>query len=122
MNPALEAWQKKAPSKKELYRGLMADGRLHTQQELTRILGHRFGSVVFDAHNEVDVLGGFAPIHYERLFGEEDATRVLYRQVDKGACSVCSNPRHMRPSERIAALEKRVAELESENRALRAGR
>ena len=117
---ALQAWRVKAPTKKQLLRDLLSDRLWHSQQEMAKASGYRYGAALFDLHNEMDFGSGLAPVHYEtRTQGK--STRVEYRATDKAHCDICSNPKHMRPSERIAQLEKENAELRAEVARLRGG-
>ena len=118
---SLSSYRAKLPTKKAALRELLSDMRWHTQQQMVAAAGYRYGAALFDLHNEADFASG-RPVHYQKHVGESDGCRVRYRQVDAAACDICSNPKHLRPSERIAQLEARVAELEAENRVLRGGR
>jgi hypothetical protein len=112
--PSLDAWRQKLPTKKAALRELLADGRFHSQQEMARVAGYRFGSALFDIHNELDVGAGVMPVHYEKKTGENDATRVRYRQVDKARCSQCNAEAREKPSDIIKRQAARIAELEAE--------
>lgn len=116
---SLSGWRKKAPSRVEQLRSLLADGRWHSQTTLQKVAGFRFGARLFDLHNEFDVGAGRFPVHYAKRTDAIDDSRVSYRQVDKASCDICSDPKHMRPSERIARLEKENTELRCEVARLR---
>lgn len=100
----LAVWNTKAPTLKDSLRELLALGVWCSQDELTRVTSHRFGAVLFRLHRDAD------PVHYETR-SYEGSTRVIYRQTDRENCDICSNPKHVRPSERIAQLEALVTEL-----------
>lgn len=85
-------------TREERLRLLLEDRDWHTQQEMQREGGMRFGARVFDLHN------GREPLHYEIREGEK-AGQFFYRATSKAKCSICRNPNHSRPGERLALLE-----------------
>lgn len=89
----------KHATRQQRVRELLSDRDWHDMREMQRAGGFRYGARLFDAHNSSE------PLHYELREGSK-VGQFFYRQVRaKSLCSICRNPNHARPSERIAFLE-----------------
>jgi hypothetical protein len=108
---SLDAYRQKLPTKKAALRQLLDDGRWHTQQEMAKAAGHRFGAALFELHNEADMAAGTTPLHYQKHVQLSDGTRVRYRRADKDACDICTKEAKQKPSELIAQLRKQIEDL-----------